>query len=53
MGIQAQFLDIKWEISEKKLMGIDSMSYSFGVNTETKSSSGGNDKVVLKGYKAD
>lgn len=53
MTIQAQFLDIKWEISEQKVMGISSMTYSFGINTETKSSSGGNDKVVLKGYKAD
>lgn len=53
MTIQAQFLDIKWEISEQKVMGIETINYSFGVNTETKSSSGGNDKVVLKGYKAD
>lgn len=53
MAIQAQFLTIKWENSDEKLMLIETLNYSFGVKTETKSSSGGNDKVLLKGYKAD
>lgn len=53
MTIQAQFSDIKWEVSEARLMPIGEMQYSFGVKTEIKSSSGGYDKVICKGYKAD
>ena len=53
MTVQAQFLDIKWESSDTKNMLIKSLNYSFGVKTETKKGSGGNDKVVVKGYKKD
>ncbi len=53
MAIQARFLDIKWETSDKKVMTIKSLSYSAGVKTETKKGSGGNDKVVVKGFKKD
>lgn len=53
MTIQAQFNEIKWEISDEKIMTINSLNYTFGVKTETKKGSGGNDKVVVKGYKKD
>lgn len=53
MTIQAQFLDIKWETSDEKTMLIKSLNYSAGVKTESKKGSGGNDKVVVKGYKKD
>lgn len=53
MTIQAQFNDIKWEISDKKIMTIKSLSYTFGVKTEAPQGSGKNDKVIVKGYKKD
>lgn len=53
MTIQAQFNKIKWEISDNKIMTINSLSYSFGVKTESKKGAGGNDKIVVKGYKKD
>lgn len=54
MTIQAQFLTKKWEVSPEKVMTIeDDISYKSSVKTETKSSSGGKDKVVNKGYDAD
>lgn len=53
MTIQAQFNEIKWEISDTKIMTINSINYSFGVKTEQKKGAGGNDKVVVKGYKKD
>lgn len=53
MTIQAQFNKIKWEISDEKVMTLNSLNYSFGVKTESKKGSGGNDKIVVKGYKKD
>lgn len=53
MTIQAQFLNIKWEASNIKLMTISSLSYAFGIKTETKKGADGNDKIVAKGYKND
>ncbi len=53
MTIQAQFSTKKWEISPNKVMPITNISYSSGVKTETAKTSGGKDKVVSKGYKAD
>ena len=53
MTIQAQFNEIKWEISDEKIMTINSLNYNFGVKTEIKKGAGGNDKVVVKGYKKD
>lgn len=53
MTIQAQFSDIKWESSDNRIMTISSLSYSFGIKTESKKGSDGNDKVVAKGYKKD
>ncbi len=53
MTIQAQFLNIIWESSDDKIMTISSLSYSFGIKTETKKGADGNDKVVAKGYKKD
>lgn len=53
MTIQAQFNKIKWEISDNKIMTINSLNYSFGVKTESKKGAGGNDKIVVKGYKKD
>lgn len=53
MTIQAQFNKIKWEISDEKIITLKSLNYSFGVKTESKKGSGGNDKIVVKGYKKD
>jgi len=53
MTIQAQFNQIKWEISDKKIMTINSISLSFGVKTESKKGADGNDKTVVKGFKKD
>lgn len=53
MTIQAQFLNKNWEISPNKVMPLTSISYSSGINTETAKTSGGKDKIVSKGYKAD
>ncbi len=53
MTIQAQFNQIRWEISDGRMMSINSINYNCGIKTEMKKGSGGNDKVVVKGYKKD